>query len=98
MTTHAEVLKIKLSKNVYIEAQTTGPAGAEYMMKRDEMPIASGEEESPVVVEDCAKNDETASAIDGAADGNATPNSQDVKTSPPSVQSDEMSGTSTVVN
>ena len=95
MTTHAEVLKIKLSKNVYIEAQTTGPAGAEYMMKRDEMPIASGEEESPAV-EDCAKNDETAS--DGAADGNATPNSQDVKTSPPSVQSDEMSGTSTVVN
>ena len=95
MTTHAEVLKIKLSKNVYIEAQTTGPAGAEYMLKRDEMPIAGGdEEESPVVVEDCAKNDETASA----ADGNATPNSQDAKTSPPSVQSDEMSGTSTVVN
>lgn len=97
MTTHAEVLKIKLSKNVYIEAQTTGPAGAEYILKRDEMPIASGEEESPAV-EDCVKNDETASAIDGAADGNATPNSQDVKTSPPSVQSDEMSGTSTVVN
>jgi len=98
------VLKLKLSKNVYIEAQTIGPAGNEYILKRDEMPIDDevkrdeiAEEESHAV-EDCAKNDETASAVDGAADGNTTPNSQDVKTSPPSVQSDEMSGTSTVVN